>query len=78
MPYTCCDELCSNEIYLCVHVCVCMSVFVCLCVYVCVYASALFKYGKGSFTQCILVHVHKNPASWCILCELSMVWAKRY
>ena len=40
--------------------CVCMCVFVCVCVCVCVYASVLFKNGKGSFTQCILVHMHKG------------------
>ena len=29
-------------------------------VYVYVYASVVFKNGKGSFTQCIMVHIHKG------------------
>ena len=37
-------------------VCVCVCVYVCMCVYV----SVVFKNDKGSFTQCILVHVHKG------------------
>ena len=36
----------------------CMFVFVYACM--CVYASVLFKNGKGSFTQCTLVHMHKG------------------
>ena len=31
-----------------------------MCNSMCVYASVLFKNGKGSFTQCILVHMHKG------------------
>ena len=43
-----------DSVVLCV-VCVCM------CVYVCVNASVVhFKNGKGSFTECMLVHMHKG------------------
>ena len=41
---------------MCVCVCVCVCMHVCMCVY----ASVVFKNGNGSFTQCILVHVHKG------------------
>ena len=46
----------------CVCTCVCMCVYACVCVCVCVckYASVVFKNGKGSFTQCILAHMHKG------------------
>ena len=45
-------------VYMCVYmyVCVCMCMYLCMCVY----ASVVFKNGKGSFTQCILVHMHKS------------------
>ena len=69
----------------CNHVChmcnsayvLCVCVYMCVCVCMCVYASVVFKNGKGSFTQCILVHMHVNPESWHILCELTIVCAKR-
>ena len=48
---------CYVRVYMCVYVCMCM------------YASVVFKNGKGSFTQCILVHMHKGVSSWRILCE---------
>ena len=39
----------------------CNSAYVlCVCVCVCVYVSVLLKNGKGSFMQCILVHMHKG------------------
>ena len=38
----------------------CNSVYM-LCVYsMCMYVCVVFKNGKGSFTQCILVHMHKG------------------
>ena len=36
--------------------CVCMCTYVCMCVY----ASVVFKNGKGSFTQCVLVLMHNE------------------
>ena len=42
-------HMCSSAYVLCVYVCV----GVCMCVY----ASVVFRNGKGSFTQCILVHM---------------------
>ena len=66
---------------MCVCVCMCVHVSVCVCMCMCVYvyASVVFKNGEDSFTQCIVVHIHKvcEPASWHILCELTIVWAKR-
>ena len=59
-------HMCSSAYVLFVCVCVCVCVYVCvhvcMCVYLCmcVYASVVFKNGKGSFTQCILVHMHKS------------------
>ena len=46
----------------------CNSVYmlcVCICVYV--YVCVVFKNGKGSFTQCILVRMHKG------ICEPSIM-----
>ena len=40
------------------RVCVCVYVYMCICM--CVYASVVFKNGKGLFTQCVLVHMHKG------------------
>ena len=45
----------------CVCVCVCVYVCVCVCVWVCgCVRQFVFKNGKGSFTQCILVHMDKG------------------
>ena len=73
--YACCVR--HYQTVLCFATCV--AVHMC-CVCMGVYVSVVFKNGKGSFTQCILIHMHKgcvNPASRCILCELTIVWAKR-
>ena len=45
---------------MCVYVCVCVWVGGCVCVWVGVYASVVFKNGKGSFTQCVQVQMHKG------------------
>ena len=42
-------HMCNSAYMLCV----------CIHVHVCVYMQ-VFKNGKGSFTQCILVHMHKG------------------
>ena len=54
-----------------------MCMYVCACVYVCVYASVVFKNGKGSMYTGTHAKGCVNPASWRILCELTIVWAKR-
>ena len=42
-------------------VCMWVSViYVRQCYILCVYAIVVFKNGKCSFTQCILVHMHKG------------------
>ena len=48
-------HMCNSAYVLCMCVCVCVCV-----VCVSVYANVVFKNGKGSFTQCILVHMHKG------------------
>ena len=65
--YTCVCVCVCMCVYVCVCVCMCVyvCVCVCMCVYVCVcvcmYVCIVFKNGKGSFTQCILlVHMHKG------------------
>ena len=52
-------HMCSSA-YVCVCLCVCVCACVCVCVCVNIYASVVFKNGKGSFTQCILVHMYKG------------------
>ena len=51
-------HMCSSAYVLYLHVCMCVCV--CMCMYVCVYTSVVFKNGKGSFTQCILVDEQKG------------------
>ena len=64
-----------SRVYVCV--CVCMCMYVCVCVYVCVYANVVFKNGKGSMYTGTHAKGCVNPASWRILCELTIVWAKQ-
>ena len=47
---------------LCVYVHMCVNVCMCVCERESVYAGVVFIEGNGSFTQCILVHMHQWPA----------------
>ena len=49
--------------------CICVGVYMRMCAYVCLNASVVFKNGKGSFTQCILVHLNTGEHN-AILCHV--------
>ena len=53
-------HMCNSEYILCVYVCVCVFMFMFMCM--CVYASVVFKNGKGSFTQCTQSGTHAKAS----------------